>query len=122
MFHTAMARNNQNNDIVPKWNRNVTTVDDCERDVKAYIRGTRRDERYARGPRLWGRLERRARQAAKDVDWDCAEKDDGTTELLRRIRTKLGAQPIQDAGKYLTRRSVHEIAHSRSLERGYTRA
>ena len=45
----------------------------------------------------------RARQAAKDVDWDRIEKDDGAAELLRRIRAQLGAQPIQDAGKYLAK-------------------
>ncbi|CAK0873790.1 unnamed protein product [Prorocentrum cordatum] len=80
-----MTRNNNNNDdIIPKWNGDLTTVDDYERDVKAYIRG-------------------RARQAAKDVDWDRIERDDGAAELLRHIRAKLGAQPIQDAGKYLAR-------------------
>ena len=98
-----MARNNNNDDIVPKWNGDLTTVDDYERDVKAYIRGTRRDERYVCGPRLWRRLEGRARQAAQDVDWDRIEKDDGAEALLRHIRAKLGAQPIQDAGKYLAR-------------------
>ena len=99
-----MTRNNNNNDdIIPKWNGDLTTVDDYERDVKAYIRGTRRDERYVCGPRLWRRLEGRARQAAKDVDWDRIERDDGAAELLRHIRAKLGAQPIQDAGKYLAR-------------------
>ncbi|CAK0791172.1 unnamed protein product, partial [Prorocentrum cordatum] len=36
-----------------------------------------------------------------DVNWDRIEKDDGATELLRHVRQKLGAQPIQDAGKYL---------------------
>eukprot|EP00959_Pyramimonas_sp_CCMP1952_P215235 4503511-Pyramimonas_sp.AAC.1 len=41
------------------------------------------------------------REAAKDVDWDRTEKDDRATELLRHARQKLGAQPIQDAGKYL---------------------
>ncbi|CAK0901527.1 unnamed protein product [Prorocentrum cordatum] len=80
-----MTKNNNNNDdIMPKWNGDLTTVDDYERDVKAYIRG-------------------RARQAAKDVDWDRIERDDGAAELLRHIRAKLGAQPIQDAGKYLAR-------------------
>ncbi|CAK0865999.1 unnamed protein product, partial [Prorocentrum cordatum] len=95
-----MAKNS-GDDIVPKWNGDPTTVDDYERDVKAYIRGTRRDERYVCGPRLWRRLEGRARQATKDVNWDRIEKDDGATELLRHVRAKLGAQPIQDAGKYL---------------------
>ncbi|CAK0890102.1 unnamed protein product, partial [Prorocentrum cordatum] len=38
-----------------------------------------------------------------DVDWDRIEKDDGATDLLRHVRQKLGAQPIQDAGKYLAR-------------------
>ncbi|CAK0811884.1 unnamed protein product [Prorocentrum cordatum] len=98
-----MTKNNRNDDIIPKWNGDLTTVDDYERDVKAYIRGTRRDERYVCGPRLWRRLEGRARQAAKDVDWDRIEKDDGAAELLRHVRAKLGAQPIQDAGKYLAR-------------------
>ena len=87
-----MARNNNNDDIIPKWNGDLTTVDDYERDVKAYIRGTRRDERYVCGPRLWRRLEGRARQAAKDVDWGCIEKSDGADALLRRIRSKLGVQ------------------------------
>ncbi|CAK0829538.1 unnamed protein product [Prorocentrum cordatum] len=98
-----MTKNNGNDHIIPKWNGDLTTVDDYERDVKAYIRGTRRDERYVCGPRLWRRLEGRSRQAAKDVDWDRIEKDDGAAELLRHVRAKLGAQPIQDAGKYLAR-------------------
>eukprot|EP00959_Pyramimonas_sp_CCMP1952_P017471 370897-Pyramimonas_sp.AAC.1 len=77
-----MAKANHGDDIVPKWNGDLTTVDDCERDVKAYIRGTRR-ERYVCGPRLWRRLHGRARQAAKDVDWDRIERDGGATDLLR---------------------------------------
>ncbi|CAK0844297.1 unnamed protein product [Prorocentrum cordatum] len=98
-----MTKNNGTDDIIPKWNGDLTTVDDYERDVEAYIRGTRRDERYVCGPRLWRRLEGRARQAAKDVDWDRMEKDDGAAELLRHVRAMLGAQPIQDAVKYLAR-------------------
>ncbi|CAK0830159.1 unnamed protein product [Prorocentrum cordatum] len=98
-----MTKNNGADDIIPKWNGDLTTVDDYERDVKAYIREARRNERYVCGPRLWSRLEGRARQAAKDMDWDIIEKDDGAAELLRHVRAKLGAQPIQDAGKYLGR-------------------
>ncbi|CAK0901030.1 unnamed protein product, partial [Prorocentrum cordatum] len=66
-----MAKNS-GDDIVPKWNGDLTAVDGYERDVK-------------------------------DVDWDRIEKDDGATELLRHVRQKLGAQPIQDAEKYLAR-------------------
>ncbi|CAK0889332.1 unnamed protein product [Prorocentrum cordatum] len=41
--------------------------------------------------------------SCKDVDWGRIEKDDGAAELLRHVRAKLGAQPIQGAGKSLAR-------------------
>ncbi len=96
-----MSRDIRAEDLVPAWDGDLAKADDYQIDVTAYVRGTRRDERYVCGPRLWRKLQGRAKQAAKDVDWDELERDGGAQYLIKHIRKKLGAQPIQDAGKYL---------------------
>ena len=100
-LHREMSRNDSLHDLVPSWDGDLTKVDEYSVDVTAYVRGTRRDERYVCGPRLWRKLSGRAKQAAKDINWGELEKDKGAESLIRHIRGKLGAQPIQDAGKYL---------------------
>ncbi len=88
-----MSRDIRAEDLVPAWDGDLAKADDYQIDVTAYVRGTRRDERYVCGPRPWRKLQGRAKQAAKDVDWDELERDGGAQYLIKHIRKKLGAQP-----------------------------
>ena len=90
-------------DAVPSWDGTLPKFDDYAIDAKAYVRGTRRDDRYACGTRLWRRLSGRARQAARDVLWGNLETPEGADYLVAMLRTKLGATSVHDAGKYLGR-------------------
>ena len=88
------------NSVVPKWNKEPSTLDAFEERVILYVLGTKKEERYLCGPRLLAQMdpERQPCKVVKSaVTTTQLAAEGGATLVIAALRLALGARPIQEA-------------------------
>ena len=87
--------------MVPKWNEEPSTLDAFEERVILYVLGTKKEERYLCGPRLFLAQMDPERQPYKVVKSAVTTTqvavEGGATLVIAALRRALGARPIQEA-------------------------
>ena len=101
-------------DCIPRWNGRLETVDDFEANVRTYVLGTKKDERYLCGPRLIGVMSDGTAVKRQALAFDIKElqKEDGAQKLLEYLKEKMGNQAPIDLMKSLVQ-YLYQMARRR---------
>ena len=86
--------------MVPKWNKEPSTLDAFEERVILKVMGTKKEERYLCGPRLLAQMdpERQPYKVVKSaVTTAQLAAEGGATLVVTALRRSLGVRPIQEA-------------------------